>query len=228
MIHHVSQSVSFPSLSIDTPRVLVAMGYGNAVPDTPILEQIDRMIGEASEHCEASYAFCVDDAALVADTIRVGSTLFDVGRIIARSLRGSKSVAIFTATAGIHFQRWMDSFGEPDDLLNRFIADSIGTEVAEAAAGVMQQAVAGWASQQDMKHTNRFSPGYCGWHVQEQHKLFSLVGEDNYSITLTASGLMYPIKSVSGIIGLGPDVRLIDYTCKLCDFQFCFRRKTKQ
>jgi hypothetical protein len=36
---------------------------------------------------------------------------------------------------------------------------------------------------------------------------------------------MLPIKSVSGIIGLGPSVRRLDYTCGLCTFQKCYKRR---
>ena len=38
---------------------------------------------------------------------------------------------------------------------------------------------------------------------------------------------MVPIKSVSGIIGLGEKVRRLDYTCGLCDFKQCYKRKLK-
>ena len=42
-------------------------------------------------------------------------------------------------------------------------------------------------------HTNRFSPGYCGWHVNEQKLLFSLLPDNVCGITLNSSALMYPI-----------------------------------
>lgn len=77
-------------------------------------------------------------------------------------------------------------------------------------------------------HTNRFSPGYCGWHVSEQHKLFSLFpAPEPCGVRLTPSALMMPIKSVSGIIGLGSHVRRMDYTCGLCDYLQCYKRKLK-
>jgi hypothetical protein len=46
-------------------------------------------------------------------------------------------------------------------------------------------------------------------------------------VTLTDSSLMLPIKSVSGVIGVGPDVKKMDYTCGLCSFADCFRRKKR-
>jgi hypothetical protein len=36
---------------------------------------------------------------------------------------------------------------------------------------------------------------------------------------------MIPIKSVSGVIGLGPEVAREEYECKLCDLKDCFQRR---
>ena len=76
------------------------------------------------------------------------------------------------------------------------------------------------------RHTNRFSPGYCGWHVSEQQRLFRLFGtESPCGVSLTDSSLMVPIKSVSGVIGLGPEVRKLEYSCGLCDYKDCYKRR---
>ena len=78
------------------------------------------------------------------------------------------------------------------------------------------------------RHTNRFSPGYCGWHVSEQKKLFPLFpSAEPCGIRLTDSSLMLPIKSVSGVIGLGDGVRKLEYTCGLCTYDKCYRRKRR-
>ncbi|MEE3446448.1 MAG: vitamin B12 dependent-methionine synthase activation domain-containing protein, partial [Prevotella sp.] len=70
-------------------------------------------------------------------------------------------------------------------------------------------------------------PGYCGWHVSQQQLLFPLFNGQTCGVTLTDSSLMLPIKSVSGIIGVGEKVRRLDYTCGLCNFEKCYKRKLK-
>ena len=91
---------------------------------------------------------------------------------------------------------------------------------------LMQNDLEEQMSKEGKKITNRFSPGYCGWNVSEQHKLFSLLPGNFCGIRLTESALMDPVKSVSGIIGIGPDVRRMPYTCSLCDMKNCiYRRK---
>lgn len=64
-----------------------------------------------------------------------------------------------------------------------------------------------------MVTTNRFNPGYCGWDVTEQHKLFSLMADNYCGIRLTESALMDPVKSGSGFIGIGKSVKRVPYTC---------------
>jgi hypothetical protein len=100
----------------------------------------------------------------------------------------------------------------------------MGSEVVERTADWLEKRLIeqivplGWSS------TNRYSPGYCDWHVAEQHSLFSLLPEGFCGITLTPSALMVPIKSISGIIGLGPDVQRGEYQCSICELKDCFRR----
>ncbi|MCI5917442.1 MAG: methionine synthase, partial [Bacteroidales bacterium] len=45
---------------------------------------------------------------------------------------------------------------------------------------------------------------------------------------LTPSSLMVPIKSVSGVVGLGRDVRKLEYSCGLCNFKDCYKRRKKK
>ena len=73
--------------------------------------------------------------------------------------------------------------------------------------------------------TNRYSPGYCGWDVSEQQKLFFLLPENCCGIRLTDSSLMLPIKSVSGVIGVGKTVRKTAYKCAVCDKEDCYLRR---
>ena len=92
----------------------------------------------------------------------------------------------------------------------------------------MEEALQAFIDKTGWKHTNRFSPGYCGWHVSEQQRLFSLFPTANpCGIRLTDSSLMIPIKSVSGIIGIGKNVRHLDYSCGLCNYSKCYKKRKR-
>ena len=114
------------------------------------------------------------------------------------------------------------------DMVRLFVADAIGSVIAERTADCMQTEVAAYIASRGYKNTNRFSPGYCGWHVSEQRRLFSLFPQSApCGVTLTDSCLMIPIKSVSGVIGIGSSVRCLDYSCGLCDMKQCYKRRAR-
>ena len=45
-----------------------------------------------------------------------------------------------------------------------------------------------------------YSPGYCGWHISGQRKLFDYLRPDAIGISLNTSCMMNPLKSVSGVL----------------------------
>ena len=113
------------------------------------------------------------------------------------------------------------------DLLTGYVYDVIGSEVVEAAVDLMQDSLQKSMAAEGKKITNRYSPGYCGWDVAEQHKLFQLMPDNYCGIKLNDSALMNPEKSVSGFLGIGEHVRYNPYTCGLCDMKGCIYRKIK-
>lgn len=66
--------------------------------------------------------------------------------------------------------------------------------------------------------TMLFSPGYCGWHVSGQKRLFESLRPDEIGIELSESFLMQPLKSVSGVIVVGPrEIFDFDDAFSFCD-----------
>lgn len=148
-----------------------------------------------------------------------------MGRIVTRQLRGSEAYALFVCTAGVEFQQLMDRLTDEGDMVRLYIAHSIGSVLAERCADQMERVLQSSIDKLGWHRTNRFSPGYCGWHVSQQQLLFPLLKGHNTGVQLSPSSLMLPIKSVSGIIGLGPQVRYLEYTCGLCDMKDCYKKK---
>ncbi len=156
-----------------------------------------------------------------------GCTL-NIGKIIHHQLRGSSLFAFFVCTAGQSFQNYLNKLKEEGDMMKEFTANAIGSVLAEKTADCMERELESFLSQHSLSHTNRFSPGYCGWHVREQQFLFSTFPVLNpCGVQLTESSLMLPIKSVSGVIGIGDSVKKLEYTCGLCDFTKCYKRRKK-
>ena len=162
---------------------------------------------------------------LAVDSVSFNGLQFATGPIITSQLKRSTSLALFVSTAGPRLEKWSRELMAEGDMMRGYIVDAIASEYVEQASIWLEKQIAGHVKSYGWKMTNRYSPGYCDWPVSEQHKLFSLLPERFCGITLTESALMVPIKSLSGIIGLGPDVQRGAFQCNICDLKDCFRRR---
>ena len=209
--------LTYDDLMITPVEVYEQMGYHDAEPDAVTKAELTQIISEVSQWLRPQFSYFV---------VSVQPT-FDMGNIILRQLHGSEAYALFICTAGVAYEAYQQRLKEQGDMVRVFIADALGSVIAEKCADQMEKALQESIDKLGWKHTNRFSPGYCGWHVSQQQLLFPLFQGHTCGVRLTDSSLMVPIKAVSGIVGLGKDVRHLDYTCGLCDFKQCYKRKKK-
>ena len=211
------KTLSFEELGITPADVYEQMGYHDAQPDKATQQETAMILKEVSQWLRPRFSYFVVNK--LPD--------FEMGTIILRQLRGSEAYALFICTSGLEFEAYQHQLKEQGDMVRVFIADALGSVIAEKCADQMEKALQESIDKLGWKHTNRFSPGYCGWHVSQQQLLFPLFQGHTCGVKLTDSSPMIPIKSVSGIIGLGEKVRKLEYTCGLCDFKQCYKRKKK-
>lgn len=157
-------------------------------------------------------------------SFQVEGVTFNIKPIIYRQIKQAEEVALFICTAGPAIGELSHASMKGGDLLKGYVYDVIGSEVVEAATDRMQEQLRLKMAVTGSGISNRFSPGYCGWDVAEQHKLFGFFKDNYCGITLTQSALMKPVKSVSGIIGIGSNVRFAPYKCKICQDKNCIYR----
>jgi hypothetical protein len=105
-----------------------------------------------------------------------------------------------------------------------YLVDIAASTVVEEAADLLHTHITFVMHELGLNATNRYSPGYCNWSVAEQNKLFSFFPDEFCGVTLSDSNLMTPIKSISGIIGLGKDVEYKEYLCDHCGIKDCTHR----
>ncbi len=199
------------------------MGYGNAIPEPDICALVDQLVERAFQVARPSFYCQIVPCELGVGRVKLGDQVLSVGGTIAKLLRGSQSVALFVATAGEAFQRWLDEIVQSGDTLSMFISDAIGSALVESVGDYMELQLDGEIA--PLLHTNRFSPGYCGWNIEQQQLLFSLLPEHVCGVELNANSLMYPIKSISGIVGIGESVDVKKYGCSICGRVDCYIRK---
>lgn len=221
--------LTFDDLHISMSDIYMQMGYGTTAPDHDIARMVEDMVNDIRTWLRARFVFFVaygtiDNEQSTVEVCTSGSKIrFSCSPIITRQLKGAEACAVFIATAGEEYQQFIDDCA--DDILLTFIADAIGSVIAEACGDRMEETLQEQINKLNWNRTNRFSPGYCGWHVREQQLLFPLFGSKTAGVTLTDSSLMMPIKSISGIIGLGPNVKYMQYTCGICTQENCYKRR---
>lgn len=216
------KTLTFEQLGIAAADVYLQMGYpvqGDSHPtvgDAATQEETLAVLDEVRPWLCARFCFFVT---------RELPEALKVGRIIGKQLSGSEAFACFIATAGTTYHDYLQRLKEQGDLVRLYIADALGSVIAEKCADQMERSLQESIDKLGWHHTNRFSPGYCQWDVAQQHVLFPLFEGHTCGVTLTTSALMVPIKSVSGIIGVGQKVSRRDYVCALCNMKNCFKRR---
>lgn len=163
-----------------------------------------------------------------AGLIHCGQTKLESGKRIASYMREASALAVFVCTAGALFTDLANEYLKQGDLPEAFIVDAIGSVTVENAMDRVQQVLETEMGLQQMRISNRYSPGYCEWHVGGQRSLFSLLDDNRTGVTLTESCLMQPIKSVSGIIGIGTNIQKRPYGCSICHSSTCVYRRIKR
>ncbi len=210
------------NLPIDTGELYRLMGYGDHTPPEEIIAMIDEVTGMLRSHCRPRYGYALfPGRAVDKRRIEAGGTIFNTGAIITHAMKEATQIALFTATAGMEFHNRLQELKREDNILLEFIADALGSVIAEGAAQLLNEHLSREAAKAGLKISNNYSPGYCDWSLQEQKKLFALLPEGITGITLTASSLMIPVKSVSGIIAVGSDVKRRPYGCDICTMKDC-------
>ena len=221
----------FNDLKLSVSQIENVIGYKEGEDSELVTHLIEEILKESQEisNIKAQYSIFHD---ILFDndkkSVSINNSGFYIKKIVFGQIKKSDSVAIFLCTAGNEIGIRSRKAMQEKDLLLGYLYDVVGSEIVEAAADLMQYELEKAAISAGKKITNRYSPGYCGWDVSEQHKLFQLVPYNYCGIRLTPSALMDPVKSVSGIIGIGEKVKSNPYSCNLCDLKDCIYRKARE
>jgi hypothetical protein len=209
-------------------QVIQNMGYLENNIDGYFIELLEAELDQArslivSKGIYAEYgikAISRDDGYFSA-----GGREFTPGpRILAR-LTTAQSIAVFACTLGAEIGKRIRYLVREGSSVEAYMLDSIAGLAADNVAEAVQQRAEIASAAKGYGCTERFSPGYCGWPVSAQETLFSLLPPETCGISLNASSMMVPEKSVSGVFGIGPGMRRLAYGCGGCEIEDCPMRR---
>lgn len=221
--------IPFSELILDREEILRGTGIVQMPEPADIESLLDGLICKAAALCHPRCAYvCFPAQPAAKGYIAANGMSFAAGPIIARYLKDADYLIFFIVTAGCEFDRWIQGIKREGDILNEFLADAVGSEIAEATVRAMSQRLERSLAEKGWTISNSYSPGYCGWPITDQQLLFSLFPSGTCGVELNASNLMLPVKSVSGVIAAGPHVRKMPYGCAICGKKDCYKNRLKK
>ena len=218
-------------VAVDRGEVLRYLGYPAGVsPNAQLQKILDPWIEEAGRLATPRAIYVVlpvtekDHRRL---RLQASHGIVEFHGAIGEFLGAARSVAAFIATAGPDVVRLASELMTKQDELAAMVVNAVGAERAEAAEAAVIDELREQTEPAGFGPTLPYSPGYCGMSLTEQSKLFSLFDQKNIGVTLSADCLMLPLKSVSGLIGIGPaeEVEEFGSPCDRCELQNCAMRR---
>ena len=141
-------------------------------------------------------------------------------------------LGLYITTLGPHISHKIDSLIKSDNSALGYMLDAVASEGVESAGTALQKYYFKSHYEKGIKKNSkkilRYSPGYCGWDIRGQKKIFEYIKPDQIDIELSESYFLIPIKSMSGVIIAG-DRKIHDFKndfefCKACQYPFCRER----
>jgi hypothetical protein len=202
----VTDNVQFPQAAATPDRRTVMTAQG--IPDgTAVPERVASLVDEGFE----IYTGKVDAAGTRAEiSIEEFAHIYPgEGHNAARTpleaiFPDARRLALFAVTVGEAVCSEIRRLFRDGDPALGYILDTIASAGAEGLADDMARDYQETVLRSDPGASEvrvlPYSPGYCGWHVSGQAKLFEYLEPERIGISLNSSYLMEPLKSVSGVL----------------------------
>lgn len=217
--------LEFSDLTILDSEIYLHLGYADAAPSQGVRAIVEELWDELKYICRPRFGYRILLGRVESKKLYLLDVEFDPQPIISHQLSKGDEFAIVIGTIGAEMDIWIRNHRVDADIMKAFVADGFGSLLAEAIVAYGLKYIENLQAQKGLKITKSYSPGYCGWDVSQQRKLFSLLPPEFCGVTLCESSLMLPIKSVSAVIGIGADVVKRDYGCALCNKKDCYKRR---
>jgi hypothetical protein len=218
-----------PHLRIDRDEVLRFQGYkrGVDVPTEDVLALFDEAValGERLMRPRVVYRAAPVDGQS-ADLIEAGGARLHIPAI-GRLWGSLEAVGGAVCTVGDAIETRVRALFEERELPLAVMLDSVGSAAVESLAEVANDLLCQRALEEALRVTNRISPGYAGWDTAEQQALWTLCPGEPIGVTLNDACFMTPVKSITFLVGIGPQVRVDHYftQCRRCWMHDCAYRR---
>jgi hypothetical protein len=128
------------------------------------------------------------------------------GSLLPKIFPEAKELAVLVCTIGPKLEKQATAYSKSGEALRGMLLDGIGSAAIDMLAPEACRLIASEALSRNQQASSPVSPGWPGLPLTEQYTLFELVNAQEIGVSLTSSGIMVPRKSVSMVIGIGPQM----------------------
>ena len=173
------------------------------------------------------YARQIEGLELAGERLHVNGTVFSSRQLHDNFNAAQVHSAMLTAvSAGRECEvkaRELWQEGKPDEY---FFMEMYGSAVVEHLVTVASGRICGWADQQGMVALPHYSPGYSGWDVADQPKLWELIRQTKNrdfpgELHVMDTGMLRPKKSLLTLFGLTRHLDKVRAFAKLVPCENC-------
>lgn len=206
----------------DRAEVLRQLGIP---PDANLSERTEGVYRAAADLFASSVAPAGVLAEVTAeefDTVYRGEGRNQPSTPVALIFPRAEHLALFAVTLGARIGDALARCFAAQDFALAYTLDAMASVAADTAADVTERRYEGALHARGWGATDgaalRYSPGYCGWDLTGQRRLFARLRPEAIGLTLSDSCLMQPLKSISGVILAGPHtIHRFPPTYDFCD-----------
>lgn len=173
------------------------------------------------------YARQLGGLELANEKLRAAETEFSSKQLHDQFVEAeAKSAVVVAVSAGKECEeqaRELWRQGKPDEY---FFMEMFGSAVVEHLVTIASGRICGWADQNKMAALPHYSPGYSGWDVADQVKLWNLIQQNgsrqlNGNLDVLETGMLRPKKSLLTVFGITSNLEKARRLAKLIPCENC-------
>ena len=144
-----------------------------------------------------------------------------INSVISSVLKKSRNLSLYAFTLGSLISDTISDLFDRNEIALGSMLDSIASAAADRGGSYGEYYFLEHLKELGVATPDTrvlmYSPGYCGWEITGQKKLFRYLKPGKIGISLSESSLMIPLKSISGVLISGKkEIHFIKE-----DFEFC-------
>ncbi len=204
-------------VSLEVAHILEGQGVPPAKASPAVVAVAQEVLAEAQSLIApaALYTLLPVRAVEHEQILLDGGAVFE-GPLAARVLAGADEAVVAVCTIGRALEERSAALFAAGSPLRGLAMDGAGTAAIRLVAGAVGSRICDEAAARGLSAGMSADPGQEGWPITQQRVLFDVLPAEKIGVRLTDSCLMLPRKSVSFVVGLGPDMRADAVPCDFC------------